>query len=1014
MSSGPSTNPAPTSGTGTTGGGGGSSKAPLPSVSAGRLKTAASSPFTMPPGTHLEALTGQNWNVWSGVLSAILELNEVDSILSYDSVPSGVDQDDWSSIQKKTKAYLRLYCALDVYSTVESDVDYPSFKDKYDHLRDTYGGVGSTAVFNLWIELTQARLDEGSPLAPQLAKLNEARVKLSNASMGVSDIQYCLILLHALPRSYEVVASTLLASGPASSLKHSEIIARVLNEEGRKSGPSTSLNAARAPIKSGKKKKKDHSNLTCHYCNKKGHIQPDCRKKKKDEADKKKDDGNADSGKKAANAHVLIPNTASIEEVNDELNVALYAAASVRWMMDSGATHHMSPHRSDFADYSQCHGTVRLGDKSTVDQVGVGSVVVKTSRGTRITLANVLHIPEIKTRFLSTCALVQRGATVLFDQGSFKIAVNQRCIASGYLEHNLYWLDASMPALNVHMRSAATPLHIWHQRMGHMSHMALKAHGPSATTGMDIDASAMAIPNACHGCEVGKSARKPFSGSGKGTSQIFEVVHSDLAGPMQTTSIQGSSYIATFIDDHSRYAVIYFLKSKDQFVQALKKFLVWGETQTSLKLRALHSDRGGEYIAGTVTELLSEKGIERHLTMPGSPQQNGKAERFNRTVMDKAMAMLHAAGLSPGFWECAVQTAQHIYNRSPTRTLSWRTPYELWNCGQVPDVSYLRVFGCKGYMHVPADKRRKLDAKAVEVTLVGYEAGAKGYQLWDKHTHSLRLSRDVTFDESSFLYPQSVEPHSAPVSSAPSSARAPIIPSPDTAAPNPAAVPPPVLPVARAPTPDSPTDSEDSVRNLLRPTTEPTESERPSERPHTPPTPSTPLSALTTLPSTPERPSATLSTLPPRCSATRVVNRPPSPLANPPEGYVDRMQRAQFLREMANVPWHSARAPVPNPRYFGADNVAQRGRRLGYAELLAVAHVGRDPATYAEAMRTADVDDWTKACQYEMDALAKNATWELVDLPPGRKAVKSKWVFNVTYRHEDTYSSVVTTRVSGN
>src|SRR6266702_5834640 len=752
MSSGnPATGTSPT-GTGTTTGASSSSGPTLPNVSASHMKTAAASTFSMPPGTNLEVLSGQNWPVWSGVLKAILQLNDIDTILHYSTLPSGVDTDDWEAIQKKTMAYLRIYCAVNVFSMVESDTDFPTFKAKFDCLRDTYSSVSSTAVFNLWIELTQAQLDDNSPLAPQLAKLNEAHVKLANASMGVSDIQYCLILLNALPKSYEVVASTLLASGPATALQYSEITARILNEEGRKSGPSTSLNAARAPVKSSKKKKKDHSNLTCHYCNKKGHIQLDCHKKKKDKADKKKDDGNADSGKKAANAHVLIPNTASIEEVNDELNVALYAAASVRWMMDSGATHHMSPHRSDFVDYSQCHGTVRLGEKSTVDQVGVRSVVVKTSRGTQITLANVLHIPEIKTRFLSTCALVQRGATVLFDQGSFKIAVNQHCIASGYLEHNLYWLDASMPALNVYMWSAATPLHIWHQRMGHMSHMALKAHGPSATTGMDIDASAMAIPNACHGCEVGKSARKPFSGSGKGTSQIFEVVHSDLAGPMQTTSIQGSSYIATFIDDHSRYAVIYFLKSKDQFVQVLKKFLVWGETQTSLKLRALHSDRGGEYIAGTVTELLSEKGIERHLTMPGSPQQNGKAERFNRTVMDKAMAMLHAAGLSPGFWECAVQTAQHIYNRSPTRTLSWRTPYKLWNCGQVPDVSYLHVFRCKGYMHVPTDKHRKLDAKAVEVTLVGYEAGAKGYQLWDKHTHSLRLSRDVTFDESSFLY----------------------------------------------------------------------------------------------------------------------------------------------------------------------------------------------------------------------------------------------------------------------
>ncbi len=95
-----------------------------------------------------------------------------------------------------------------------------------------------------------------------------------------------------------------------------------------------------------------------------------------------------------------------------------------------------------------------------------------------------------------------------------------------------------------------------------------------------------------------------------------------------------------FIDDHSRHAVVYFLHTKDQFVQALKTFLAWGETQTSDKLRMLHSDRGGEYMADSVTKILNEKGIEHHLTMPGSPQQNGKAERFNRTIMDKAMAML--------------------------------------------------------------------------------------------------------------------------------------------------------------------------------------------------------------------------------------------------------------------------------------------------------------------------------------------------------------------------------------
>ena len=250
---------------------------------------------------------------------------------------------------------------------------------------------------------------------------------------------------------------------------------------------------------------------------------------------------------------------------------------------------------------------------------------------------------------------------------------------------------------------------------------------------------------------MGKSTHQPFLPSKtKRTTDILQVVHSNLAGPLQNKSIQGSIYIATFIDDYSKYRVLYFMKSKDQFQKVFKMYLAWAEMQTSLKMHALHSDRGGEYMAAQVKDILVERGIEHHLTMPGSPQLNRKAERLNRTIEDKATAMLQTAGLSKGFWEFAWSAALHIYNCSPTCTLKWHTPFEIWYSGKVPDVSHLRVFGCKGYMHVPTDKHHKLDVKAIEVVLVGYEADAKGYKLWDKCTHSQRLSRDVTFNESSF------------------------------------------------------------------------------------------------------------------------------------------------------------------------------------------------------------------------------------------------------------------------
>ena len=93
-----------------------------------------------------------------------------------------------------------------------------------------------------------------------------------------------------------------------------------------------------------------------------------------------------------------------------------------------------------------------------------------------------------------------------------------------------------------------------------------------------------------------------------------------------------------------------------------------------------------------------------------------------------------------------------------------------------------------------------------------------------------------------------------------------------------------------------------------------------------------------------------------------------------PGGFEEHAQRQLLLREMDAAPRRSAGVPVPNPRYHNADNVARRSAQLGLAELLAAAFVGRDPATYAEAMQSAAAEEWTQACQYEMDALTKNGT----------------------------------------
>src|SRR5260370_10724690 len=129
-----------------------------------------------------------------------------------------------------------IYVKPDVFSLIASDAEFPTFKDKWEKLKQVYSGAtGSTTIFNLWIQLTQACLDDSQPMTSQLAKLNEAWVNLFNASMGITDIQYCLILLNALPSSYEAVATTILTSGAPSMLSHTEIIAQILTKEAQHS-----------------------------------------------------------------------------------------------------------------------------------------------------------------------------------------------------------------------------------------------------------------------------------------------------------------------------------------------------------------------------------------------------------------------------------------------------------------------------------------------------------------------------------------------------------------------------------------------------------------------------------------------------------------------------------------------------------------------------------------------------------------------------------------------------------
>ena len=148
-------------------------------------------------------------------------------------------------------------------------------------------------------------------------------------------------------------------------------------------------------------------------------------------------------------------------------------------------------------------------------------------------------------------------------------------------------------------------------------------------------------------------------------------------------------------------------------------------------------------------DYLKAEGVKHELTVPKTPEQNGVAERQNRTLVESVRTMLTQAKLPKKFWVEALNTAVYLRNRSPTKAVNNATPFEAWT-GDKPDVSHLRSFGCTAYAHIPKDERKKLDSKARKCIFLGYGTEAKGYRLYDCERKGVFYSRDVKFNKSEF------------------------------------------------------------------------------------------------------------------------------------------------------------------------------------------------------------------------------------------------------------------------
>lgn len=270
--------------------------------------------------------------------------------------------------------------------------------------------------------------------------------------------------------------------------------------------------------------------------------------------------------------------------------------------------------------------------------------------GKEVTLRNVLHVKDIRKNLVSGSLLSKAGFRLVFESDKFILTKSGVFVGKGYQDNGLF----KMNVMNVIRPEAKNKIidsvylfessNLWHERLGHVNFNTLQrlAH-------LNIIPTFKRNPqDKCEICVEAEMAKAPFHSVTRCITPL-ELIHTDVCDLKFVQTRGGKKYFITFIDDCTRFCYVYLLKSKDEALEAFKKYKTEVENQLSSKIKMIRSDRGGEYVA-LFEEFCSNSGIIHQTTAPYSPQSNGVAERKIRTLKEMMNALLINSGLPQNLW----------------------------------------------------------------------------------------------------------------------------------------------------------------------------------------------------------------------------------------------------------------------------------------------------------------------------------------------------------------------------
>lgn len=538
------------------------------------------------------------------------------------------------------------------------------------------------------------------------------------------DKLFVVLLLRSMPKSSDWTGIVMALKTQDSDSLTRDKVCRTITER------ATELRASTGPTRreenGGKAafhasdQRRSFGDTNCHNCGKPGHLKKNCWAS----------GGGAEGmGPKAANS-------AGSAKWNGEPKRAHFAfminadEKGTSWLIDSGATQHYTHDKTVFTTFRKTNDELRVADGRSVEITGVGSVKfnsrLENGDSTMFTLKEVYYAPKLAANLISLPKLDEHaGLKTRSDAGKMVFETKDGEVVFLASRTGAYFeLNADV----MRLKAANLTAEVWHARMGCLGCDSLKHLATSGMVdGMKVIGS---FDVNCDVCAAGRSTRISFTESPNPRARHpLDLIHMDLV-IINHKSRQGEIYALILIDDHSECKFAFPLKSKDgkSVLNALRDWLGWAERVTNRKLKATRSDNEKAFKFGVFAEWLSEMHVERQYSIPYEHEQNGKSERTNRTLLEKARCMLLRTGFEKSFWADALKCATFVANRSPVRGLDV-TPIEKFTDTK-PNLMKIRIFGAVGWAHVPNEKthgHNKLEPRAVKCRLLHYTQGGHAY-----------------------------------------------------------------------------------------------------------------------------------------------------------------------------------------------------------------------------------------------------------------------------------------------